>query len=244
MQYDLKDYKKVIALGDVIRTNADGDQIIDSDDHDRAVEGTVVKIEMEANRFYINRAGQQGDKYEVNFNNEYDNDAIFIDILKKAELGKPEMGVAKKKRKMWIKLDRENGNVVLNLRVPQEIEDYYKTISGGEIQVSSKWSFSDGAPVKFYKLSEEAIKLERRVDNQTFSDYGNGLVDSDYINTAMLRTVGVSSKKGVKIMSKHFNNTSNTDLKYFLDRFGLFVKLLWENSISRKKIQALITYEI
>lgn len=244
MVYSLKEYKKVIEVGDIIRTNANGDDIVNRDNHDEVVEGRVIQINLDDNIFFINPDNHDSPKYSIYFENEYDNDAIFIEVLKKAEPQKPELGVAKKKRKMWIKLDRENGNVVLNLRVPQEIEDYYKTISGGEMQTSSKWVFADNTPVKFYKLSEEALKLEKRTDNQTFSDYGNGLVDSDYINTAMLRTVGVSSKKGVEIMSKHFNNTSNIDLKYFLDRFGLFVKLLWEGSISRKKIQALITYEI
>ena len=242
-RFNLEEYKDNIAVGDIIRTNGDGDYIIDSDDHDNMVEGKVIRFDSDG--FVLEHKDSGGGLREhcVAWVNEHDE--VVVDVVKKFEpVAKAPLGVAKKKYKMWIKLYRENGVVVLDLRLPSQVEEYYKTISAGELQVSNKWVFADGSPVKFYKLSEEMKTLEQRVDGQTFSDYGNGLVDQDYINTAMVRTVGASGKKGVRVVSKHFNNTSDIDLKYFLDRFGQFLKTLFETSISKRRIQALITYEI
>ena len=155
-----------------------------------------------------------------------------------------------KKKKITITLERKNDNVFLHLKIPIELERFFRKISNNETQKSIKW-FSDinsniNTAAKFYKLTQEYQRIERKVNNNTnlnfFNDYGDGLIRDGSINLALLRTVGAS--KGVKLYCDRSWGIDNMDLENYVRHLGLFTKKLWEQVITRQKLKAIISFEI
>lgn len=224
MKTTLKKYKKIIKEGDMIKTNCHG-----------GLEGKVREVR---GRSFIIQDGAKGN-YELFFE---DSDAShYIEIANGLVIKKEKTVVAKEKRKIFITLEKTRTGIAISLKIPEEIEKYYKEVTKGELQQSKSWINAKGEGAQFYMLNDLLKESERKIDNEIFTDYGDGLIDGERINTAILRTVGAS--KGIKITSENFNRLNNIDLEFYIKRLGEFVKKLWETSISEKTIKSVITFE-
>jgi hypothetical protein len=146
-----------------------------------------------------------------------------------------------KKRKAYIEITRETGEIFISLKIPSEIEEFFKTTSNGDVQQSEAW-FQKDKGVMFYKQPAELEKKLLEIDDYVFSSYGFGLMKNGKINVAILRSVGVS--KGIKIHSKGFESFSNADLQDYVRKLGLYIKILWESNVSTTRIKSVITFEI
>lgn len=234
---------KVIAMGgDMVETNVDGNNITSY-----PVRGEVVELDilgfvlmLENNQKWFCEWQARPTVSEQRYVTVLEAKPAKVTIPE--AVAKPVKPVAKVRQKISIRLLR-NENMVA-VKVPAEIENFYKSISNGEITQSTSWFKEDGTPVSFYKLSDEMRVSEKRISDRTFSDFGSQLVNGDAINTALLRIVGVSKGRGIKVKSKSFAYVSTMDFDFFLKKFGVFVKLLWENYISTKEIKAVISYEL
>lgn len=159
--------------------------------------------------------------------------------------GKAIVAPEKKKkeyRTMSVQIEKSQGNIQIAIHLPQEVEDYYKHLAKGKKKQSSVWYYANNQPANFYLLSDDVSKSEQEVDREVFSDYGGPLLKGSHINTAILRTIG--GAEGITLKCGAFNVATNLDIDYYAKRLGVFLKNLWERSISTQKVSAKITYEI
>lgn len=228
-RYSIQEYKAVAKVGDIIRWHdetMDGNMVLD---------GQVARVESDRFLVEISKGGSHWGTIWLWQG--------WVEILQAVEVeAKKSVKKAKDKRKMFITLENDVEGVVIHIKVPDEIEHYYKSISHDEKQQSINWvDAQTGKGVSFYKLRLELNEAERKIERDVFSDFGNGILRNDAINTAILRVVGIS--KGIKIKGKGFN-VNNVELEYYVKRLGLFVKKLWETSISKRTIKSVITFEL
>ena len=151
-----------------------------------------------------------------------------------------------KTKKISITLERKNEDVIISLKIPFELEKFFKKISNNESQKSSKWLIVGDTGAKFYKLNDEYLRIERKISStnySSFNDYGDGLIrDGNRINLALLRTVGAS--KGVKLRCHNSWDIDNLDMENYVRNLGLFTKKFWEQVIMRQKLKAIISFEL
>lgn len=154
------------------------------------------------------------------------------------------------KKQITLTLERSQDKVKLVLRVPKEVEDYYKAISDGETQRSNVWfleSESDN-PIgaQFYKLTDKTAKIADSLSRYypCFDNFGAELLDGERINLAPLRTVGASSEKGVVIYSNRFDSVNMIDFEAYIKRLGALTKMLWLDYIGSKQVKAVISFEL
>jgi hypothetical protein len=227
----LSEYKKIIKVGDKLKINWKG----------KISEIEVAKIELTHNQFYAlsNETRfdggwhlEEGTNYKYSFCSNF-SDSIEVELISDK--------VFTKKRKAYVEITKEVGKIYISLKIPSEIEEFFKGNAGGETQVSEAW-FSKGGGVPFYKQPKELDKKLVELDSYIFSDYGSGLIKGDKINVAVLRSVGVS--KGIKIHSEGFSGFTNAELQDYVKRLGMYIKTLWESNVSTTKIKSVITFEL
>ena len=228
-QLSISEYKNKVKMGDEIETNGDGNSTFSS-----AIKGKVIRFN--SKDLYIKP--ETGGEWHVFFSNV----VAYVKILKEAEGISDVKKIETKKKKIYITIEKEKNQVYLTLKVPEEIEDYYKSASKGNVKKSGTWFKEDGSPAEFYAITDELVQYERNLDSYSFSDFGTGLLNSGRFNTAILRCVGASDK--VIIKSENFNIVSNMELEEYVRRVGLFVKRFWETTISKQKIKSVISYEL
>jgi len=156
------------------------------------------------------------------------------------------------RKKIYINLEREAGNICIKIKAPKELEDFYKKVSNSEVQQSTYWKDENGVGQKFYKLSAEyrdliEKALGSRQSGNYIDEYGNGLVMvqsyNNKYNIAPIRTVGISSGY-VCLKSERFEQISNLELEDYIRELGQAVKKIWETLINKTKIKSVITFEL
>jgi len=157
------------------------------------------------------------------------------------------------KKKIHITLERDNGNVAIKIKLPKELEEFFKTMSGNKTATSTYWKNDDGVGQSFYVIKPQYQETINKTLNGTssrsqyFDNYGNGLVQSGnysaQYNIAPLRTVGASSGY-ITLKSDRFENVSNLELEQYIQELGRAVKKIWETLINKTKIKSVITFEI
>lgn len=155
-------------------------------------------------------------------------------------------------KKITITLERKQDRINFVLKVPSEIEEYYKSISGGETQQSTMWlkdvvdsnSVVVSEGVSFYKLTEKTERIAQSLSTfyPCFDDFGAELLNGDRINLAPLRTVGAS--EGVVMYSNRFDNVNMIDFEMYIKKLGSLTKMLWLDYIGDKQVKAVISFEL
>ena len=153
------------------------------------------------------------------------------------------MSQTQKKKKIYLTLERNKGQIKLRVKVPAEMEEFFSELSENKSQASTRWLDAIGEGVKFYTLTEEYQALEQKLTlSSIFNDFGESLLrDRDRINLAPLRVVGAS--KGITITCKKFTAITNLDFEYYIKELGRAAKQLWENCIAKQRINAVLTFE-
>ncbi len=148
-----------------------------------------------------------------------------------------------KRKKIELKLVRNSGCIALDLKIPTDFEEFFKSLSEGKKQSSTYWfvNKTKSQPADFYKLTKSYEEIEKKFYN-SFNHYGYGLIQNQKINLAPLRTIGAS--KGIIIYSKRFDEISNFALSFYIKELGLYTKKLYEEMIANKTITATITFEL
>ncbi len=154
-----------------------------------------------------------------------------------------------KKKRIAISLERDKGALKIKMKVPKELEEFFKKISSGETQKSEYWKDENGNGQEFYKVSNDYNTMIKNVldsKNIHFVDnYGSGLVvgggHPTKYNIAPLRTKGISN--GIYLVSDRFENISNLEVEEYIREIGTITKYIWEGLINKTKIKAVITLE-
>jgi len=145
-------------------------------------------------------------------------------------------------KKIEITLERSSEGSSIYLKIPKKMEVFFAKLSKNEIKESEVWKYANGNGAKFYILSKNYQDFERKLGNgSVYNDYGDGLIRNETINLAPLRSVG--AWKGVELKSDRFVG-NNMDLEFYVRELGVYAKKIWENIIAKKKIKALITFEV
>lgn len=147
-------------------------------------------------------------------------------------------------KKLHLQVEKANGFYKLKIRIPSELEDVFKKMGEGiEPKISSVWLNEQGQGVQFYSVSEEHRVADSNLSNCVFNNFGAGLLDGELINIAPLRTIGAS--KGVTITCNRWDTgSSNLDLDYYVRELALYCKTAWSKYVQKKKIKALITFDV
>lgn len=149
-------------------------------------------------------------------------------------------------REVIIELDRQDIRVSLKIKIPKELEDYFKSISEPDTATSERW-FMDKElteKAKFYKHTSRFNELAEKLNTMglyTYNDFGDGLLRNRQINLAPLRCVGVSD--GINLFSENFAETG-IDFEMYIRELAVAIKTIWREFISKKTIKAVITYDI
>lgn len=228
---NLKDYKKIAKVGDKLI-------ITYSDINPNVVEG--INGEMINNRFAFWQNYWEG-SYISNLPKDYKYSHVINFQENNVSVELLTDKIFTKKRKAYVEITKEVGKVYISLKIPQEIEDFFKDTSEGKTQTSEAW-FKKGVGIEFYKQPKELEQKLTEIDSYVYSDFGSGLMKNGKINVSILRSVGIS--KGIKIHSNGFSGLTNADLQSYVKRLGLYIKALWESNISTTKIKSVITFEL
>lgn len=153
-------------------------------------------------------------------------------------------------KKIRISVKREGARVCLAIKVPTEIEEFYKNLApSGGVQTSSVWLKSENEGADFYLDSPKHKKLVDNLgyigDITAYSNFGGGLIsDTGKINIAPLRAVGASSDEGVILYSDRFDTTNMVDFELYIKNLAQIAKKLWVDYISNNEVKANITFEV
>jgi len=154
-----------------------------------------------------------------------------------------------KKKRIVISLERDKGALKIKMKMPKELEAFFKKISNGEVQQSTYWRNENGEGQTFYNLSDEYNTMIKNIlDNKNIhfvDNYGSGLVSGGgyptKYNIAPLRTKGIS--EGISLVSEKFESVSNLEIEEYICNIGQITKYIWEGLINKTKIKAIITLE-
>lgn len=229
---ELKTYIKKIKVGDKLLINYSG----------RNVEGVVGRIDYERERFDFCSNDENFDGGGGEIIAGYRNSYIFsFENRDIASVSIIEEKKHKQTRKAYVELKKEAGKIYISFKIPEEIENFFKSVSEEKVKKSSAW-FKGEEGVDYYAQPEELETKLTSIDSYVFSDFGSGLIRDGKINVAILRCVG--SSKGVKINSDGFSAVSNAELQDYVKRIGMYIKKLWESNISSTTIKSTITFEL
>jgi len=143
--------------------------------------------------------------------------------------------------KLKLTIEKDRNKLLLFVKIPAEMEGFFKELSGGKTQISEVW-LSGKKPAEFYKLTTEYENIEKKFSNYVFNSYGDGLFRDNKVNLAPLRTLNAS--EGVLIWSKKFVGLANMDFEYYVRELALCVKKIYENVITSQKIECEIIIKI
>jgi hypothetical protein len=158
-------------------------------------------------------------------------------------LGK-NLKVIKTGKKLYgdIVINKNKEQISIFIKLPKEIEEWYKSVNGGLKETSNAWLDKNGVGVEFYKISQEVREKERTVHYEVFSDFGKGFLNEDNrINLAILRTVGITD--GIEIFSKNFKSIDNAQQEYYVKKLTEYIKKFWEREISENTLKVRMTFE-
>lgn len=147
-------------------------------------------------------------------------------------------------KKIHLTLERGKAQLKLKIKIPVEMEKFFKNLSKDGRRQSSKWLDEGSDGIHFYVLNDDYKRMEQRMGHsRVFNDFGETLMrDGDRVNIAPLRAVGAS--KGIAITCRDFDQITNLDFEFYVKELGLMAKTIWENCIAENKISAVINYEI
>ena len=152
------------------------------------------------------------------------------------------------KQAVKITLRRSGFDILMDLKVDQKIENFFKQASlegscadngdateDGVAKTSTKWVDKEGNGLTYYVKNRKVGELvpgTRVIDN-----FGNGLLDEDKMNVAFLRIVNVS--KGVTI--KTTDLLSLEEMKDYIRRFANWTKEFYQNHLVDSEVIAEIS---
>jgi len=145
-----------------------------------------------------------------------------------------------KKQKLRITIRRDIKGIYIYLKAQADFENFFKN---EKISRSAKWQNAKGVGIDYYSENNNYAFSKFLENHSVFSDFGKTLIDNyTSINIGILRAVGIS--KGIKMYSKHFDELSNLDIDYFLQKFANITKRLWREFLQKKEVKVLLTYEV
>jgi len=133
-----------------------------------------------------------------------------------------------------LKVYRENGFVVLRIKVSESIENCFKT---DEVKESMVYR-SNGDRLSYYAMNiadrDNMASIESKM-SVFMCDYGGELFRSGRPNFSVLRTVGVSSSNGVKM---RVDGLIGSDaIKKYVELFKKFLAEFYKQYISRVSVE-------
>jgi hypothetical protein len=149
------------------------------------------------------------------------------------------------KNAVVIGVQKEGSDVIINIKVAKEIEEFFEKLSKAEngdnyIQQSNRWFDKDGAGLKFYK-SSSAMDEKLRSYYGVTNNYGDGLMDSvgTRINIALIRSVGASA--GITVKTNDL--IGYEEVRVYMERLADFTKVFYRNYLKKLNIKAKVSFE-
>lgn len=144
---------------------------------------------------------------------------------------------------MALGLRRNGGKLELSIKIPSELETFFKTLSENNTETSRTW-LSGTSGQKFYKLADSWAKIQTALQNHgynIYNDYGDGIVQNGRaFNIAPLRTVGAS--EGVVITADKFADMPMIDFELYVKKLGEVTKILFTEFVAQREVKAVITF--
>ncbi len=154
-----------------------------------------------------------------------------------------------KKTVLDLTLHKEGMESVLHLKAAEEIEEYFRKASvkqcakksGEKTETSAKWLDEDGDGLEFYVKNEQ---LSDKVNSYgpIMDNFGNGLMDGDKINLALLRIVGISSDEGVTVRTDDLLGFE--EMKTYTNLLGQWTKSFYEENLRGGDLRATVSFEV
>lgn len=151
-----------------------------------------------------------------------------------------------KRKCIDITLTKNGMESSINIKVVPEIEEFFKKaaqkISRREfIETSEKWLDEEGQGLEFYKKNE---KLSSKVEqySNVMDNFGNGLMDGNRINLALLRIVGISEEGGKTIKTEDL--LGHEEANSYIQGLADWTVQFYQNHLRDHSISASITLEL
>lgn len=153
-----------------------------------------------------------------------------------------------------IQLKRAGLDIVMEIKVAKEIEDFFRKASldneygdddgnrenvyNGITKTSRKWLNANGEGLEYYVKNR---KLSDKVGGYEIMDnFGNGLLEGEKFNLAFLRIVGVS--KGVTI--KTTDLLSLEEMKEYIQKLAEWTKRFYKEQLTESELIATINVDV
>lgn len=154
-----------------------------------------------------------------------------------------------KKKVLDLTLHKEGMETVLHIKAAKEIEDYFRRASvkqcarksGEKTETSGKWLSAEGEGLEFYVKNEQ---LSNKVSSYgpIMDNFGNGLMDGDKINLALLRLVGISDDEGITVKTDDLLGFE--EMKSYVNLLGQWTKAFYEENLRDGDLSATVTFEV
>lgn len=133
-----------------------------------------------------------------------------------------------------------NSKYKLRLKVAPEIEEFFKKYYPDQ-RDSTRWRGH-----KFYTNNNYGSGIPQEVKeylDDCHSDYGGQIIKSGYFNTALLRTVGLSSEEGKEFIVPSDEAYSDENMKQAIQKLKDFVIITYKKFIKPLTIKCVLTVE-
>lgn len=165
---------------------------------------------------------------------------------------------------------KDRTNLFLKIKATKELEEFFKQLATEHFaqeqhailnkkmftplmetptQISEKW-FDDSTPpngLEFYKTTPKLDEFLAQFQSKHSSlpvcnNFGNGLTYNGQTNIALLRIVGISDPKGIKINTSEL--VAYDELMDYIKNLAEITKLLYQSFIKKIKVKATIAFEV
>lgn len=143
-------------------------------------------------------------------------------------------------------IKKEQTKVFLEVKLDQQLEDFFKLMSKGQIAVSKRWFDENGKGLEFYSRTDDVIRYREELIKQglhCFDDFGDGLLrgGASDPNIALLRIVGSAQGKKVELS----DILSFEDTKVYADKLSAVVGQIYKLFINNgeRRVRITVSYE-
>jgi hypothetical protein len=137
-----------------------------------------------------------------------------------------------------ITLEKNGMDILLKLKVAEEVEAFFKNASNGNTEQSNYWLDEENNGVIFYLKSE---KVAHKVPSiEVIDNFGSELIREGKINVALLRSVGAS--QGVTIKCNDL--LGYEEMKVYIEQLALWTRSFYETTMRPAQISAQIAFDV
>lgn len=146
---------------------------------------------------------------------------------------------------MTIEARRDGLELVLDLKIDGELENFIRHTVDGKKTTSDRWKDNTGNPLQFYTQTDQYKKVissfyQRSYGEKIFDDFGSDLLNGTVPNVAPLRIVGLTEGVSFRVT----NLVSFDELRQYVERLAAVVRMIYREFLRKESVKIMLTLDV